>query len=50
MIREFNGNLTFCDNNYFPSSWNDDALGYLSMDLKSFDVHPTQGEVKEMDG
>jgi hypothetical protein len=28
--------LSFCDNKYFPSSWKDDALGYLSMDLKSF--------------
>jgi hypothetical protein len=38
--------LSFCDNKYFPSSWKDDALGYLSMDLKSFYVQPTQGEVK----
>ena len=36
--------LSFCDNKYFPSSWKDDALGYLSMDLKSFFVQPTQGE------
>ena len=42
--------LSFCDNKYFPSSWKDDALGYLSMDLKSFYVHPTQGEVKDSDG
>ena len=28
--------LSFCDNKYFPSSWKDDVLGYLSMDLKSF--------------
>jgi hypothetical protein len=26
--------LSFCDNKYFPSSWKDDDLGYLSMDLK----------------
>jgi hypothetical protein len=25
--------LSFCDNKYFPSSWKDDSLGYLSMDL-----------------
>ncbi len=30
--------LLFCDNKYFPSSWKDDTLGYLSMDLKSFYV------------
>ena len=42
--------LSFCDNKYFPSSWKDDALGYLSMDLKSFYVHRTQGEVKDSDG
>jgi hypothetical protein len=41
--------LSFCDNKYFPS-WKDDALGYLSMDLKSFYVQPTQGEVKDSDG
>ena len=35
--------LSFCDNKYFPSSWKDDALGYLSMDLKSFYMQPTQG-------
>jgi hypothetical protein len=28
--------LSFCDNKYFPSSWKDDTLGYLSMDLKVF--------------
>jgi hypothetical protein len=28
--------LSFCDNKYFPSSWKDDVLGYLSMDLKVF--------------
>ena len=42
--------LSFCDNKYFPSSWKDDALGYLSMDLKSFYMQPTQGEVKDVDG
>ena len=42
--------LSFCDNKYFPSSWKDDAHGYLSMDLKSFYVQPTQGEVKDSDG
>jgi hypothetical protein len=31
-------------------NWKDDALGYLSMDLKSFYVYPTQGEVKDSDG
>ena len=41
--------LSFCDNKYFPS-WKDDALGYLSMDLKSFYVQPTHGEVKDSDG
>ena len=40
--------LSFCDNKYFP--WKDDDLGYLSMDLKSFYVQPTQGEVKDSDG
>jgi hypothetical protein len=33
---------------YFPS-WKDDALGYLSMELKSFYVQPTQGEEKDTD-
>ena len=42
--------LSFCDNKYFPSSWKDDDLGYLSMDLKSFYVQSTQGEVKDSDG
>jgi hypothetical protein len=45
--------LSFCDNKYFPNKyfpWKDDALGYLSMDLKSFYVQPTQGEVKDSDG
>jgi hypothetical protein len=42
--------LSFCDNKYFPSTWKDDALGYLSMDLKSFYVQRTQGEVKDSDG
>jgi hypothetical protein len=41
--------LSFCDNKYFPS-WKDDVLGYLSMDLKSFYVQLTQGEVKDLDG
>jgi hypothetical protein len=41
--------LSFCDNKYFPS-WKDDALGYLSMDLKSFYVQATQGEVKDSEG
>ncbi len=50
MIREFNGNLTFCDNKHFPSSWKDDDLDYLSMELKSFYVETTQGEVKDTDG
>jgi hypothetical protein len=40
---------SFCENKYFPS-WKDDPLGYLSMDLKSFYVHPTQGELKDSDG
>jgi hypothetical protein len=42
--------LSFCNNKYFPSSWKDDTLGYLSMDLKSFYVNPTQGKVKDSDG
>jgi hypothetical protein len=42
--------LSFCDNKYCPSSWKDDALGYLSMDLQSFYVQRTQGEVKDSDG
>jgi hypothetical protein len=42
--------LSFCDNKYFPSSWKEDTLGYLSMDLKSFYVHRTQGEVKDSNG
>ncbi len=42
--------LSFCDNKYFPSSWTDDTLGNLSMDLKSFYVQSTQGEVKDSDG
>jgi hypothetical protein len=35
--------FSFCYNKYFPS-WKDDALGYLSIELKSFYVQPTQGE------
>jgi hypothetical protein len=42
--------LSVCDNKYFPSSWKDDALGYLSMDLKSFHVQCTQGALKDLDG
>jgi hypothetical protein len=42
--------VSFCDNKYFPSSCKDDVLGYLSMDLKSFNVQRTQGEVKDSDG
>ncbi len=38
--------LSFCDNKYFPSSWKDDALGYLSMELKSFYVQPSQEKRK----
>ena len=41
--------LSSCDNKYFSSSWKDDALGYLSMELKSFYVQPTQGEEKDTD-
>ncbi len=41
--------LSFCDK-YFPSSWKDDALGDLSMDLKCFYVQRSQGEVKDSDG
>ena len=40
--------LSFCDNKYFPS-WEDDDLGCLSMELKSFYVYPTQGEEKDTD-
>ena len=44
--------LSFGDNKYFPSplSWKDDALGFLSMDFKSFYIQPTQGEVNDSDG
>ena len=42
--------LSFCDNKYFPSFWKDDALGYLSMDLQSFYIRPTQGELNDSDG
>ncbi len=42
--------LSFCDNKYFPSSWKNDDLGYLSMDLNIFYEQPTQGEVKDSDG
>jgi hypothetical protein len=31
-------------------SWKDDGLGYLSIDLKSFYIQPTQGEVNDSDG
>ncbi len=41
--------LSFCDNKYFPSSWKDNDLGYLSMVLKSYYVQSTQGEVKDSD-
>jgi hypothetical protein len=42
--------LSFCDNKYFPLSWKDDTLSYLSMDLKSFYIQSTQGEVIDSDG
>ncbi len=42
--------LSFCDNKYFPSSWKDDAVGYLSIDLKSFYLQRTFGEVQDSDG
>ena len=42
--------LSFCDNKYFPSSWKDDGLGYLSIDLKSFYIRTTPGEVNDSDG
>ncbi len=42
--------FSFYDNKYFPSYWKDDVLGYLSMDLKSFYIQSTQGEVKDLDG
>ncbi len=42
--------LSICDNKYFPSSLKDDALGFLSMDFKSFYIHHTQGEVNDSDG
>jgi hypothetical protein len=41
--------LSFCDNKYFPSSWKDDTLGFLSMDFKSFCIQRTQGEVNDED-
>jgi hypothetical protein len=31
--------LSFCDNKYFP--WKDDDLGFLSMEFKSLNIHPT---------
>jgi hypothetical protein len=40
--------LSFCDNKYFPSSWKDDVVGYLSMELKSFYVHRTQGRSERL--
>ena len=42
--------LSICDNKYFPSSWKDDTLGFLSIDFKSFYIHRTQGEVNDEDG
>jgi hypothetical protein len=42
--------LSFCDNEYFPSCWKDDVLGYLSMDFKSFYIQPTQREANDSDG
>ncbi len=40
--------LSFCDNRYFPSSWKDDALCYLSMELKSFYAQRTQGRSERL--
>jgi hypothetical protein len=40
--------LSFCDNRYFPSSWKDDALRYLSMELKSFYVQCTRGRSERL--
>jgi hypothetical protein len=42
--------LSFCDNKYFPSSWKDDTLGFLSIEFKSFYIQTTHGEVNDSDG
>ena len=42
--------LSFCDNQYFSSSWKDESHVFLSMEFESFDMEPTQGEVNHADG
>ena len=42
--------LSFCDNQYFSSSWKDEGHAFLSMEFESFDMEPTQGEVNHADG
>ncbi len=42
--------LSFCDNQYFSSSWKDEGHSFLSMEFESFDMDPTQGEVNHVDG
>jgi hypothetical protein len=41
--------LSFCDNKYFSSSWKDDTLSFISIDLKSFYIQSTDGEVNDSD-
>jgi hypothetical protein len=42
--------LSFCDNQYFSSSWKDEGHSFLSMEFESFDMDHTQGEVNHVDG
>ncbi len=39
--------LSFCDNKYFPSSWQDEGHAFLSMEFKSFYMDHTQGAVND---
>ena len=39
--------LSFCDNQYFPSSWKDEGHAFLSMEFKSFYMAHTPGEVND---
>jgi hypothetical protein len=42
--------MPFCDNKYFPSSWQDGGNRFLSMEFESIYIQHTHGEVNHEDG
>ncbi len=44
------GGMSFCDNQYFPSSWKNEGHTLLSLEFESFCMERTQGEVNHVDG